>query len=160
MAVTVKIAEYKAVKNPEILKTYGLGSCVAVILYDPIKKVGGLSHFMLPSSKAWNSKRKKPGKFVDTSVKNLLLEMEKLGASKHRITAKLVGGASMFKNLIEPDTLSMGQRNIEAAKKTLNEHKIKILSEDVGEDYGRSVSFDTETGDVLIHSIYAKEKKI
>lgn len=160
MAITIKIAEYKAASSPEILQTFGLGSCVAVTLYDPVAKIGGLSHFMLPTSKGRTKAIRKPGKFVDLALKLLIEEMQALGAVATRLEAKLIGGASMFKNITDPNTIAMGQRNIEAARNILASFNIKIVAEDVGEDYGRSVYFYIENGIVNIRSVHAGDNQI
>jgi chemotaxis protein CheD len=150
---TVGIAQYKVAFSPRILSVIGLGSCVGVCLYDPIAKIGGLSHIMLPDSSISKSKEFKPGKFADTAIAVTLDEMIELGALKSRISAKIVGGATMFRNNGVTDPIfEIGIRNVEAAKKTLKNEGIKIVAEDIGGDYGRSIDFFTKNGKVLVRS--------
>ncbi len=133
--MNVGIGEYKIRKTQ--ISSIGLGSCVAFILYDRRLKMGGLAHVMLPES---NGKNERPGKFADTAVPpHLVSEMEKHGSSRRNMSAYLVGGASMFQQFKE--NLDIGNRNIIALKKHLNEMNIPIESEDTGGKSGRSVFF-------------------
>ena len=99
--IVVGIADMKFSNNPDdILVTYALGSCVAVVIYDPLMKVGGLLHYMLPdSSLDANKARENPGMFADTGVKLLFKSCYTLGAEKKRIITKVVGGASILDNI-------------------------------------------------------------
>ncbi len=155
MAITVKISDIQVAKSPEILVTYGLGSCVALMLYDPILKVGGMSHFMLPNSKTMRSK--KPEAFADTALVLLEEKLRALGADLSHFQAKLVGGASMFTQIIPDPNQTMGARNIKSAQHLLSEQKIPIIAEDVGGSFGRSVFFHLETGDVRIRYVSREE---
>jgi chemotaxis protein CheD len=108
---------------------------------------------MLPDSSISKSKEFKPGKFADTAIAVTLDEMIELGALKSRISAKIVGGATMFRNNGVTDPIfEIGIRNVEAAKKTLKNEGIKIVAEDIGGDYGRSIDFFTKNGKVLVRS--------
>ncbi|KAF1073943.1 chemotaxis protein CheD [Methanogenium sp. MK-MG] len=137
--LNVGIGEYK-IRNTQI-SSIGLGSCVAFILYDRKLKTGGLAHVMLPES---NGKSERPGKFADTAVPHLISEMGKCGSSRRNLSAYLVGGASMFEQF--KGNLDIGNRNIIALKKHLNELHIPIESEDTGGTSGRSVFFFPEDG--------------
>ncbi len=148
----VKSSEIKVTQSPNILVTYGLGSCVAVMLYDPLKKLGGLAHIMLPDSSISN-KRKYPAKFADLAIDLMIEEMMILRASQRRIKAKLVGGASMFSSTMNNRMKSIGGRNILAVKKILNNKEIDIVAEDTGGNYGRSLEFFTENGLVVVRSV-------
>ena len=142
---TVAIGDYKVVKGVSIIKTVGLGSCVALALYDPMEKVGGLAHIMLPRS---NGKSANP-KYADHAIELMLNEMLKLGARKKNIVAKMAGGAQIFKH-ITTDSLKIGERNVRAIEEILGENNIKIVSKDVGGTAGRSVFFYTEDGRMLV----------
>ncbi|MGE3062394.1 MAG: chemotaxis protein CheD [bacterium] len=133
------------------MKTIGLGSCVAVTLYDREKKIGGMIHFMLPS-KIFSKTFFNPYKYCDTGLTNLIMEMEQLGARKYRIEAKLVGGANMFSLFIKNIEESIGYRNIEMAKKILRENRIPVIAEDTGSDYSRSVELTVKTGIIKVTS--------
>lgn len=130
----VGIGEYKIGKIK--ISSIGLGSCVALILYDRKLKTGGLAHVMLPES---NGRCDRPAKFADTAVPLLVCEMEKNGSSRKNLSACLVGGASMFEQF--KGNLDIGNRNIIALKKSLKDTKIPIKSEDIAGNSGRSVFF-------------------
>jgi chemotaxis protein CheD len=151
--IRVKMAEYSVGKSPDILITIGLGSCIGVALYDSTTKIGGLVHIMLPE----NRKGLKPAKFADTGIPYLVDKMIEAGASRRNIVAKIAGGARMFASAGDLN-IQVGQRNIEAVSRVLEEMNIKVVASDVGEDYGRTMEFYTENGKVLIRS-YKKGKK-
>ncbi len=155
--IKIGIAELKIASTPNILATYGLGSCVAVCLYDARSKIGGLSHFMLPDSTCARN-TENLAKFGDSAIHLLCEKMVKAGAVQRRLKAKLVGGASMFKFLSK--TINMGLRNIEIAHKELEALNIPIIAEAVGGNYGRSVKFYTDTGIVYVHSLNKGDKTI
>ena len=90
------MAEYKAAKSPATLITLGLGSCVGVVLYDSLTKVGGLAHVMLPDSNLSSKKEYNPGKFADTAIDALIQDMLGLGVDRSNIISKIAGGAQMF----------------------------------------------------------------
>lgn len=159
--VNVGVAEYFVTHNPHVLASYGLGSCVAVALYDEKRRIGGLAHIMLPDSRAI-SKPGGPGRYADTAIRAMVEEMERLGSRRRDIKAKMAGGACMFtipgaknpKNLPGPALgMQIGERNIEAARRTLQELGIPLVAEDTGGDYGRTMRFDVSDGRVTISSI-------
>jgi len=146
--IRIKMAEYAVAKPPNVLVTLGLGSCIGLALYDQYSKVSGLIHFMLPNS---NGKQNK-AKYADTGIPFLINEMVKKGASKSRIRAKIVGGARMFNFADENSAMNIGKRNSEAAKKILKEEGIKVIGEDTGEDFGRTMRFYADSGEVKVTS--------
>lgn len=150
--IKVGMADLQVCKSPNALTTLGLGSCVGVALYDPVTKVSGLLHLMLPdSTKIKNNEN--IAKFADTGIDELIRQMLLLGASKSRIVAKIAGGAQMFAMRSSNDLLRVGERNIEAAKTNLEKNNIRILVEDTGLNYGRTVELYSETGDFVIKSV-------
>lgn len=151
--IRVGMADYKAAKSPAILITLGLGSCVGVVLYDKIKKVGGLAHVMLPDSSLSNQKDFNPGKFADTAIDALIEDMLEFGAIRNNIVSKIAGGAQMFKIKSENNIMQIGKRNVEAVKAKLNQLNIKLLAEDVEGNYGRTIEFFCETGELTIKTI-------
>jgi len=155
--LNVEIAEYKAAKNPTELVTIGLGSCVGICLYDPVARVGGLAHVMLPDSTQARSSNNK-GKFVDTAIPALIADMSKLGADRSRLVAKIVGGAEMFSFTNASDFMRIGKRNVEATLAALKAEKIPIIAQDTGKNYGRSIRFCTDNGQLYIKSIAHGEK--
>jgi len=125
---------------------------VRVALYDPVSKVSGLLHFMLPDSTQIRNNSNR-AKFADTGIEDLISLMTSMGASKTRLTAKIAGGAKMFATSGMSEIMCVGQRNAEAAKKELAARGIKLLAEDTGLDYGRTVEFYSETGEYKIKSV-------
>ena len=156
--IKVGMADLKVCKSPDVLTTLGLGSCVGVALYDPVSKVSGL-HCMLPDSTQIRN-NSNLAKFADTGIDELIRQMQSLGANKSRLVAKLAGGAQMFAMTSANDSLRVGERNAEAARKKLKELNIRILSEDCGLNYGRTVEFYSETGNYVIKSVGKSIKTI
>ncbi len=154
--VTVGISDMNVVTKPDRLITYALGSCVGICLYDAKAGIGGMSHIMLPSSTECIQNDNKL-KFADTAIILLIRRMEQAGASKQRMLAKIAGGAQMFKMDgtygLNDNIMNIGKRNIAAVKKVLTEINLKIVAEDVGLNYGRTVEFDVETGIMTVRSI-------
>ena len=149
--IRVKVADY-AVAESGMISTIGLGSCVAIILYDDRAHVGGMAHVLLPNE-AMSRDRSNPAKFPSSAVPLLVSEMQLLGARVERIRAKIVGGASMFGNLIPSGGINIGERNIAAVRGVLSEAKIPIIAEDVGADHGRSVYLHLDDGRVEVRSL-------
>ncbi|OOB80236.1 MAG: chemotaxis protein CheD [Epulopiscium sp. Nuni2H_MBin003] len=161
MSETIKvgIADLKVGVAPQKIATIGLGSCVGVTLYDPVTKIGGMVHIMLPSSiEIKNSNN--VAKFADTGVKKLLEDVLKKGCKKTNLIAKIVGGAQMFKLATKDDTLRVGDKNIIAVKQILRELDLSIRASDVGGNYGRTIILDLETGSLLVRTIGKGEKTI
>jgi chemotaxis protein CheD len=147
----VKVADWAVEKGEAVIATYGLGSCVACVLHDPVAGTGGLAHVLLPSTTLARD-RSNPAKFPETAVPLLVDEMVKLGAVPDRLRARLVGGASMFR-VASPGIALMGDRNVAATREALRIARIPIVGEDVGLDYGRSVFFHLPDGKLEIRSV-------
>jgi chemotaxis protein CheD len=160
--IIIKIADLQVAREPAILTTHGLGSCLAIMLYDPEVKTGGMAHVMLPSPELSRQKIK-PAKYPQTAIELMVQQMEVMGCQRFRIRAKLAGGATMFAGLLSNHRdggASIGQRNAQEAKQALQTLNIHIMAEDIGGDYGRSVEFILSTGTVLIRSFKAGLKEI
>jgi len=157
--IKVGMADLKVVKNPQKICTLGLGSCVGVVLYDPRVKIAGLAHIMLPDSNNSIDSTNK-AKFADTAIPYMIDIMSKKGAEKRRLISKLAGGAQMFDFKSKSDIMKIGERNIMAVRENLKKLNIKVDAEDVGGNYGRTISFDTETGKLTIRSIGKGIKEI
>jgi chemotaxis protein CheD len=151
--VRVVMAEYKAVRAPVVIISLGLGSCVGVALFDSTHKIGGLAHIMLPDSKLSTKNHFNPGKFADTAIDALLYQMIRLGAEQKNIVGKIAGGAQMFRMISENAAMQIGKRNVEAVRYNLSRLNIKLITEDVEGDYGRSLEFNTENGSLTIKTI-------
>ena len=134
--VKVGMADLNICHSPDAITTLGLGSCVGVALYDKNTKTAGLVHVMLPDSTKVRQNQNR-AKFADTGIDYLIELLEKEGAKKSSLTAKIAGG----------------ERNVEAVKDKLKKLGIRILAEDTGLNYGRTVEFYPETGDFIIKSV-------
>lgn len=148
----VGMADLKVCRAPDAVTTLGLGSCVGVALYDKASKIAGLVHVMLPDSTQVRQNQNR-AKFADTGIDYLIEQMVKAGANKRNLTAKIAGGAQMFAFNGNSDMLRVGERNVEAVKKKLQAIGIRILAEDTGLNFGRTVEFYPETGDFVIKSV-------
>ncbi len=157
--IKVGMADLNVCKPPNALTTLGLGSCIGIVLYDPITKVSGLAHIMLPDS-TQIKKNENKAKFADTAIVELVSVMGRMGARRSRLVAKIAGGAQMFAFKDSKDIMRIGERNAEATRKKLKELNIPLLAEDCGNNYGRTMEFYAETGEVLIKTIGREVKKI
>ena len=157
--VRIGIAELNTVFSPGKLITVGLGSCVAIALYDKSIGIGGLAHIMLPDSTQFNNINN-PFKFADLAVPILIEKMEALGAQKRNIKAKIAGGASMFNFSDKSMILDIGARNSVAVKSALLKQSIQMLGEEVGGNKGRTVIFDAINGMMQIKTVGLGIKEI
>jgi chemotaxis protein CheD len=150
--IIVRVADLQVGGTGDLLVTVGLGSCIAIALYDAEARVGGLAHVLLPSP-ALSKLDGNPAKSPHTAVPRLLELMSALGASPRRVTGRLAGGASMFASLAPPGTIQMGERNVVASRQVLNAHGIPLVAEAVGGDFGRTVRLDVSEGSLEIRSV-------
>jgi Chemotaxis protein; stimulates methylation of MCP proteins len=146
------MADLNIGKAPDIITTVGLGSCIGLTLYDPVTRVGGLVHYMLPDSKAV-SNNSNIAKFCDTGVQELLKRVTMAGANRRRLVAKIAGGAKMFAVNQESNVGSVGERNTIAAKQILRQLGIQLIAEDTGLNFGRTVELHCDTGDFYIKAV-------
>ncbi|MBQ3789410.1 MAG: chemotaxis protein CheD [Lachnospiraceae bacterium] len=158
-SILVGMADLNICKSPDTITTLGLGSCVGIALRDPVTKIGGLAHIMLPDSKEITSVTHVP-KFADTGIEELVKKVTEAGAVRSRLVAKIAGGAQMFAMSTNSSTMKVGERNVIAVKKKLKEMGIRLLAEDTGDSYGRTVVFDPETGNYTIKTVGKPEKVI
>ena len=158
--IKVGMADLKTCVSPDGVTTLGLGSCVGIAIRDPVTKIGGLAHIMLPDSTTIRNSNQNIAKFADTGIDELIRQMENLGASKSRLVAKMAGGAQMFAMASQNESLRVGERNAAAARAKLKEYRIRLLAEDCGLNYGRTVEFYSETGDYVIKSVGKPQKTI
>ena len=151
--IKVGMADLKTCISPDGVTTLGLGSCVGIALRDPVTKIGGLAHIMLPDSTAIRNSSQNIAKVADTGIVELVNQMEKLGANKARLEAKIAGGATMFQFNTNNGTMMIGERNVEASKQKLAELNIPLLAQDTGANYGRTVTYYPETGEFHIRAV-------
>lgn len=155
----VGISDLKVSNNPgDILVTFALGSCIAVAIYDPLVKVGGLLHYMLPDSTLDLKKAQdQPGMFADTGVPLLFKSCYRLGAEKKRMVVKVAGGASI---LDDTNFFRIGQKNITALRKIFWKNNVMIEAEDTGANYNRTVRLELSTGKFLVKSSMGMMKEL
>ncbi len=139
--VTVGVGDLKIAQSPKVIKT-SLGSCVGVVLYDKVQKIGGMLHLMLPSC---NGREGKPSKYADTGIPLLLdLMINKAKSNKNALTAKIFGGAKMFS--VSSDIFDIGKSNIIETQKILGQFGINIVASRLGGTKGHQITLETETG--------------
>ncbi len=144
----VGISELIVTEGNEVLKSYGLGSCLAVALYDPETDIGGLAHIMLPDGDGAENSDRKPGKYANTAIRTLLRQMVERGATYTSVEAKIAGGSDMFE--FESFGEGIGKRNVEAAHEELEKLGVPLIAEDVGGAHGRTVEFTPGTGTLVV----------
>jgi chemotaxis protein CheD len=132
----VGLGEIAVAQGNGRLTALGLGSCVAVILHDPEGKIGALAHVLLP-----------------TQVPAIVQEIKQQGAVLQRTVAKLVGGSTMFGDLLPTGTVHIGERNVLACRYALRQAGIPVVAEAVGGRSGRSVFFDVASGTVTVRQV-------
>lgn len=150
--IKVGMADLNVCHAPDAITTLGLGSCVGVALYDKSAQLAGLVHIMLPDSTQVRQNQNK-AKFADTGIDLLIDMLIKEGANRKLLTAKIAGGAQMFAFSGNSDMLRVGERNVVAVKEKLSKLGIRLLAEDTGENFGRTVEFYPENGDFVIKSV-------
>lgn len=161
--IKVGMADWKIARNLDVLVTFGLGSCVALSLWDSKEKVAAMAHIMLPDSKLIRFRQDvNPAKFADTALAVMLAELGKLGLSRERLQAKLVGGANMFTfaGKAANGNLNVGQRNVVSVKEELSKAGIPLVAEDTGGTTGRSVEFYPGNGILRIRTAMFGEKDL
>lgn len=161
MSVEIKVgmADLNVCVSPDRITTLGLGSCVGIAIRDPVTKIGGLAHIMLPDSTTIRNNSNIP-KFADTGIEELVKQVTRKGANRSRLVAKIAGGAQMFGFGSNSEMVRVGERNVQATKKKLAQMRIPILAEDTGKNFGRTVIFYPETGDFVIRAVGKQEYKI
>ena len=157
--IKVGMAQFKVAVAPARMMTFALGSCVGIVLYDPVSKIGGLAHVMHPSSERVQNNVNR-AKFVDTAIELMLSRMAKKGAQRSRIEAKIFGGAKMFQSIsASPGMMQIGEDNVNATKAELAERNIPIVAESTGGKKGRTVFFDVACGRVTVKDAQGKQER-
>lgn len=148
--IRVGIADMNICKYPDMITTIGLGSCVGVVLFDKASKIAGLVHIMLPDSTKIKQNQNKM-KFADTGIDCLVDELAKKGVKPTNLKAKIAGGAKMFDFTSADSELgSIGEKNVKAVKAKLESLNISIIAEDVGLNYGRTITFNPDTCELTV----------
>lgn len=146
--VKVGIAECDVAAGDTVLTTSGLGSCLGVAIYDATRGVAGLVHAMLPSRDEVTTGN--DAKFADSGVRLLVSELEREGADRTTMEAKLAGGSDMLD--FSEDGSGIGVRNTDVGRRTLDAFDIPVVAEDVGGEHGRSLRLEAQTGQLLVKS--------
>lgn len=157
--IKVGMADLNIYKAPDAITTLGLGSCIGIAIYDPVTKIGGLAHIMLPDSTQIKNNTN-IAKFADTGIEELVKRMIVAGANRRRMVAKIAGGAKMFETNVTSSVGNVGERNALASKAKLKQLGIRLVAQDTGLNYGRTVELHCETGDFLIKSVGKPVKTI
>jgi chemotaxis protein CheD len=158
---TVPIGEMITSANPDdVLVVYGLGSCVVICLYDPLAKVGGMLHALLPGP-TWNrnNNKGKPTKFVNQGVPLLIDSLVSLGAELTRLEGQLCGGAQVaVRSAFNSNTpLNIGERNVQAARLALQAAGLKLKAEAIGGEIGRTIKLHIVNGQVTVKTLGQQE---
>ncbi|MCK5541190.1 MAG: chemotaxis protein CheD [Desulfobacterales bacterium] len=159
MKQIVGVADMKVSNNPaDSIMTYSLGSCIGLVIYDSIAKVGGILHYMLPESGIDKIKaQKNPYMFADTGIPRLFKGAYKFDAKKSRMKICVFGGAQI---LDQSGFFNIGNRNYMALKKVFFKNKVIIDTEQVGGAANRTIRLEIKSGDVFVKTSGSKEVKI
>jgi chemotaxis protein CheD len=157
--IVVGVADCRVSADPgSTIATYALGSCIAVAVHDPVAKVGGLLHFMLPESSIDRVKAaQNPSMFADTGIPLLFRQLGEQGANRKRIVVQLAGGAQMMDG---QDVFSIGKRNYLAARKILWQNGIMVRSEAVGGGVSRTVKLEVGSGQFWLREAGLPEREL
>jgi len=148
----VGMGELAISHSDEVLAAYGLGSCVGVAAWDPVARVGGLAHVMLPSS-AMGRQPEAPGRFADTAVPTVVAALTRQGADKGRLILKIAGGAQVLALGGAGNTLAIGEKNVAAVRQVLRQLGLSLAAEDVGGSNGRTMLLHVATGQVTVQTV-------
>lgn len=148
----VTIGQAKVAGADTVLYALGLGSCVAIMLYDSALRLGGMAHALLPEP-ANGRGAVPPARYATSAVAALVTAMEAAGASRRSMRARLAGGASMFDAAVGRESRQLGMRNVQAARASLARAGIPVDREDVGGGHGRSVYLHIGEGRIVVSSL-------
>jgi len=147
-AVEVGVSSIEIARHPALLMTPALGSCIGITLWDASLRTGALAHVMLPSP--GDGTQGGSAKYVEYAVPEMVRLMTEAGSFRHRLVAKIAGGAAMFNR--ESLVASIGLRNVDEAKRQLALAQIPLAAEDVGQAHARTIELALDTGILLVHS--------
>jgi len=130
-----------------------LGSCVSITLWHPVARMGGMSHFLLPTRGAVATGQELDGRYGDEALQQMIKELKQAGVAPTGCQAKIFGGGNMFPDHQHAGAINVGQRNGEAARALLTSHGIPIVSESLFGVGHRQIIFDISKGDVWAHQV-------
>ncbi len=142
----------------DVLVAYGLGSCVAICMYDSVARVGGILHALLPTAVSERQAHSRPTKYVDQGIPLFIHALLDLGAHRRRMVVYLCGGADMLTSTGFENSLNIGRRNIQAATSVLRAQGLRIHARATGGDVGRTLRLYMETGHVTIKTMRQEER--
>ncbi len=155
--IEVGMADMKMAQSPNILVTRGLGSCLGLVVWEPVRKIGAIAHPMLPLIEEGRVKSN-PYKFVDSAILSILEEFKNKGCHPAALVAKIFGGGHMFATIPVESVFNIGARNTEVAKASFAKLGVKVIAEDTGGNRGRTVFFEVATGKATIKTLFHGEK--
>ncbi|NIN11385.1 MAG: chemotaxis protein CheD [Gemmatimonadales bacterium] len=150
--VFVRMGEFALAQGRGTLAALGLGSCVAVILHDPTVQVGALAHVLLPVQ-SLSRLHSSPTRTADMAIPLVVAQMTQRGAKLESTVANLIGGGTMFGDLLPAGSVHIGERNAQACRDTLREVGIPVVAEAVGGRSSRSVWFEVGSGTVTVRVV-------
>ena len=147
--ITVGVADLQITRNPDAtLVTHALGSCIGVTVYDPVARVGGMLHFMLPSGRTNPEKaQKNPAMFGDTGVPLLFRACYELGAVKERLVVCAAGGAEVMN---DNGQFKIGSRNRTVLRQLFWKNNILLAADETGGNISRTMLLSMADGSVKI----------
>jgi chemotaxis protein CheD len=155
---TLRAGEMRVAEAPARLIIHGLGSCVAVFVFDPLAHVGGLAHILLPGPP------KQPtdhvGRYATTAVDAIVSESIRRGARRKGLLAKVTGGSRMFAHAKGAGRPTVGDKNVDAVRRALQTAGVEIVGSDVGGEHGRTVVANLQDGSLTIKSVRGGAKVV
>ena len=157
--ITVRMADYKVARGDQKLITRDLGSCIGITIRDPRTGIGGLLHAMLPTTLIRKDiPVEQLPKYVDLGLERMIAEMERMGANRKYMEAKMAGAAHIIQYQSVSPSRDISSRNIQVAVEYLEKHRIKIISMEVGDRYPRTVIFEPGTGQTVIKTFGKQDR--
>lgn len=157
--IAVGLGERVVSKDPGmVMVAFGLGSCLGIGAYDPVAKVAGLLHAVLPARRRPDDEE--PSKYVDSGIDGLIEEMEKAGADRRRIYLRMAGGANMLTQAAFSKAFEVGANNIQSAHKTIDRLRLRLTNQEVGGHTGRTVRLYVANGRMTVRIVGGKEQDL
>lgn len=146
--IIVGVGDLQLTNRPDsVITTYALGSCIGVTLWDPIQKVGGMLHAMLPDSKIHGKSTEKRAMFVDTGMQDLFQKMREMGATPETCQCKLFGGAQVMQ---ADSFFKIGARNVAAFLAIAQQISLPVLCNETGGQVNRTIRLNMPDGRVAV----------
>ena len=148
-SISVGLGEMKVLKNSDAtLACLGLGSCVAVAAWDPVARVAGMAHVVLPSSQG--RRPDSGGKYADRAITKLIEEVSAQGAVKSRLVVKIAGGAQMALTKAINPIFKIGEQNVTAVLEAINREGLRVKAKETGGNRGRTLRMNTASGETQV----------